>query len=214
MAKKISQLELIDHLSGNEEIPLSFGSANYKVKTISFASLISKTSLGLDKVNNTADEDKPLSKAGREALAGKADATAVTALQTAMASKAETIHSHSTSDINGFTEAMASKAAVSHKHEMSDINGLSSAFASLNSAYESVATTIVGVRQDIELLIRRFETLPTEFNIGAIIGLSEALAGKADAEHKHAVTDINGLDDHIVGVIAARGSIPVKTSEW
>lgn len=61
---------------------------------------VTKAQVGLDNVDNTADTDKPIS----------------TATQTALNGKANTSHTHTTSQVTGLDTALAGKAATVHTH--------------------------------------------------------------------------------------------------
>lgn len=116
MSKRISELTDITTLDTTASIPsdaygvLAYNGANYRVKIGDFISSLripTKASLGLELVDNTADIDKPVSKATQQALQGKAPIT----------------HKHQLSDIEGLSEALAAKADKPHTHQASDIEG-------------------------------------------------------------------------------------------
>lgn len=90
--KRISELPpFTTALPSDSYIPVVYNGSNYKVRYSDFLQtqniIIDKVALGLDKVNNTADTDKPLSNAVVQSLAGKANL----------------LHTHEVSDINQFT---------------------------------------------------------------------------------------------------------------
>ena len=134
--KKISELSLLTSMAGDAELPVALNGVTYKIRLSDIKKLaeagaggsgseqITKEFLGLDKVDNTADADKPVSIA--QALA----------LQT----KADRLHSHGVSDITGLQTVLSAydaaisalvldlskKADRSHKHDIADINNLAS----------------------------------------------------------------------------------------
>ncbi|WP_164260779.1 tail fiber domain-containing protein [Stenotrophomonas maltophilia] len=67
-----------------------------------------KAQVGLDKVDNTADLDKPIS----------------TATQTALDGKAASSHSHTIANVTGLQAALDGKAAASHSHTIANVTGL------------------------------------------------------------------------------------------
>lgn len=73
-----------------------------------------KTLLGLDKVNNTADTDKPLS----------------TAATTALNNKAPLVHTHTIDQIINLQSSLDNKAAATHTHVIADVTGLQTALDS------------------------------------------------------------------------------------
>ncbi|WP_295842524.1 tail fiber domain-containing protein [uncultured Xanthomonas sp.] len=70
-----------------------------------------KAQVGLDKVDNTADLDKPISTATQTALDGKAAAS----------------HSHTIANVTGLQDALDGKAAASHSHTIANVSGLQGA---------------------------------------------------------------------------------------
>lgn len=70
-----------------------------------------KAQVGLDKVDNTADLDKPISTATQAALDGKAAAS----------------HTHSIANVPGLQAALDGKAAASHSHTIANVTGLQAA---------------------------------------------------------------------------------------
>ncbi|WP_216076022.1 hypothetical protein, partial [Acinetobacter baumannii] len=70
-----------------------------------------KAQVGLDKVDNTADLDKPISTATQTALDGKAAAS----------------HTHTIANVTGLQSALDGKAAASHSHTIANVTGLQSA---------------------------------------------------------------------------------------
>lgn len=70
-----------------------------------------KAQVGLDKVDNTADLDKPISTATQAALDGKAAAS----------------HTHSIANVTGLQAALDGKAAASHSHTIANVTGLQAA---------------------------------------------------------------------------------------
>ncbi|MBN4945024.1 tail fiber domain-containing protein [Stenotrophomonas maltophilia] len=70
-----------------------------------------KAQVGLDKVDNTADLDKPISTATQTALDGKAAAS----------------HSHTIANVTGLQAALDGKAGSSHTHTIANVTGLQSA---------------------------------------------------------------------------------------
>lgn len=70
-----------------------------------------KAQVGLDKVDNTADLDKPIS----------------TATQTALDGKAASSHSHTIANVTGLQAALDGKAAASHSHTIANVTGLQAA---------------------------------------------------------------------------------------
>lgn len=83
--------------------------------------------------------------------------------------KADAIHTHSTSDVNGFNDALETKANKLHQHNIGNIDGLSFVLDSKSDSNH-------------------------QHSIDSISGFSNAIAVKADKVHKHKAEDIEGLD--------------------
>jgi hypothetical protein len=127
--------------------------------------VITKASVGLGQVDNTADVDKALSTAAIAALAGKADVvhvhaiTDVTGLTAALAGKAATVHTHVISDVTGLQPALDAKAALVHGHVIADVTGLQTA---LNG---KIAASLVDAKGD--LLTATADDTPARLAVGS-----------------------------------------------
>lgn len=119
--------------------------------------------LGLDKVSNIPDSEKPLSQAMINALNQKADKSHrheiddVNGLRQALnnifggnqqiplanlqeivqllATKANVNHTHSMSDISGLANALAGKADVNHTHDITSLSGYQQMIQTFNNTY-------------------------------------------------------------------------------
>ena len=80
MSSKISQLEEVVELTGEEVSVIVVGNGNYKFKLSAIKQLITKSDVQLDNVDNTSDANKPVSEATQVALNLKADAAGLEAL--------------------------------------------------------------------------------------------------------------------------------------
>jgi hypothetical protein len=99
MPKKISQLDELVDLTGEEDVIVAASGQNYRFKLKAIRHINpqpTKESLGLDKVENTADKDKQISDATQQAIDGKADK----------------VHGHNINGISGLTEVLDSLSTV------------------------------------------------------------------------------------------------------
>lgn len=145
----ISILELVEMIQAS--IPTQLGNKNYRVQIKQIVDLITKDSLGLGNVDNTADKDKPLSDLMTRALYDKANKTHshvfddieglsetletffskndqipvenLVAIMELLAAKAELEHRHSMEDVDGLMGALAQKAEVDHTHSLFSLEG-------------------------------------------------------------------------------------------
>lgn len=211
--KKISQLETIADLSGNEDLLVALNFINYRIKTRRLAdaigsTLINKVALGLSNVDNTSDSNKPVSTAMQLALNAKSDTVhthtiaSIDTLQTVLdgladgADKANTLHSHGIEEITGLTQALidkanaadlSAKADIGHGHSVSDITGLDAALlekATLTLLANKAAVGHVHPEADITGLST---ALDDKANLTDV-------ALKSDTVHTHIPTDVNGLN--------------------
>ena len=125
----------------------------------------------LREIAELASSNKTVQEQLTSAIAGKADKvhthaqSQVTGLSTALNNKADKSHTHETSQVVGLDNALAGKADKSHTHAQGDISGLST---SLSNKADKTHT----------------------HSQSQITGLSTALSGKADKSHTHVSADI------------------------
>ena len=129
--KPISALpEVLEKLTGEEIVPIVKDGVTSKIFLNKLKQVITKESLGLDKVDNTPDNQKPVSAKQQEALDGKADKDHthlienVEGLEDALLAKAAKRHAHEITDVSGLTEALEAKADSQHKHQAADVEGI------------------------------------------------------------------------------------------
>lgn len=205
MGSKISQLNELDTLTGNEEGVVAYQGGNYRFQLKKITSLVSKTDLGLDQVDNTKDKDKIISDLTQEALDGKAallhahPISAINGLEEVLDGKAPTEHHHTLIDVDGLDEALDGKAALNHTHEIAGVNGLSDALdGKANTNHNHSINNINGLAV-------------------ALQAQTEAIQGKAPLMHEHEVGDIEGLDEFVDQKIADAGGVAqvvFPTQEW
>lgn len=109
----ISRLPAANQLVGEEIIAIVQDGVTKHVKIKLFNMVVDKEVLGLDRVDNTSDADKPISTKQQQALNDKADKD----------------HQHSIPDVNGLEDALFNKANRTHGHDIPDIAGLEDALA-------------------------------------------------------------------------------------
>lgn len=135
MSSKISELEKIVNPSGDELVIVAYNGSNYSIRVTDLIRSITKASFGLDKVNNTADIDKPVSTAVSQALAQKApfnhthDFSSI--VQDVLGSLSIELekyclkdHKHAVTDIIDLDKLLDTKAASQHSHTLQDIQNL------------------------------------------------------------------------------------------
>lgn len=130
--KKISDLlpASVNHLNGDEQIPIATGStATNKILLKDIGTFLAKdkTSLGLNKVDNTADIDKPVS----------------TATETELGKKADKSHSHQMTEITGLSDALTGKAESTHTHLAASVTDLATAVGTVLSDKKIEPATVI-----------------------------------------------------------------------
>ena len=152
--------------------------------------------LGLDKISNVPDSEKPLSQAMINALNQKADKS----------------HRHEIDDVNGLRQALnnifsgnqqiplanlqevvqllATKANVNHTHSMSDINGLAAALAAKGDAnHTHDITSLSGYQQMIQTFNN---TYASKSDLEALRAQVGAIAGEAGQLPDNIVLELQG----------------------
>lgn len=154
MAKKISQLDTLDIVTGNEFLPLAINGNNYKISISFLKSLVNAFDVGLGNVDNVSDLDKPISNAVANALNGKV------ALQTVLdllLEKANTIHQHSIGHVVGLVESLDALAPKNHSHSLDEISLLNTTLDGIrelingkaNSVHQHGVNDILGLRDAV-----------------------------------------------------------------
>ena len=93
-------------------------------KTTKHLHVLSGTAGKTTKIANVSDIPAPVD------ISGKADTSYV---ETELAKKANTVHTHSVSDVNGLQSALDGKANSSHTHAVADVDGLQTTLNTSNS---------------------------------------------------------------------------------
>jgi len=221
---KASQLSELTDLTGNEIIFLSINDRAYRVKTsvlVNLFATITKASLGLDRVDNTADLDKPISNRVRMALDNKANlnhqhtVSDIIDIGDVLDLKANVVHRHNVTDIDGLADLINSLNLGTHTHQIVDITGLTDAL--LNKADMFHIHSMNDITNLIETLSQKANLNHTH-SIPDVEGLNDVLAGKSNVGHTHSIPDVEGLqialdDRSLVGHIHPLTELPETQSE-
>lgn len=123
---KISEWTLAPQVDLGAFVPFVANGANYKVTYSNFLAGVTKTTVGLGNVDNTADLAKPIS----------------TATQAALNAKAAVSHIHAISDVTNLQTELNSKAATTHTHTASNISDFNTAVSTVIDAQIPVKTIV------------------------------------------------------------------------
>lgn len=164
--QKMSTRPVVQAVDGTELVLCLTNGNNYLVPLGLLANLsgnpeLTKQGLGLEKVDNTSDEDKPLSIAAQEALATKVDAQE-------LAAALEEIRQ----------QYQESFAPISHGHLIEDVQGLS-AELDRRMTVETAAVMIAEGRIGLAVEESVAERLAEKADRSELQGILTALTGKA-----------------------------------
>lgn len=167
----ISSLVALLNPAPTAEIPASENGKTYRIKLQDIGRLsgITKASLGLDKVDNTADVDKPVSKTQALALAGKADKihtheiSHVNQLQQELDLKADKVHTHLAADITDLDAELSKRAVKQHTHTAADITDLAVELAKkADKIHKHVIADVTGLDADLTAIKADIDALETD----------------------------------------------------
>lgn len=196
--------------------------AEYQLTLATLLSILQASDVGLSKVDNTADAEKPVSQLQQQAL----DA------------KAEKNHGHLISNIEGLAEALSKFVPLEVLTELLGALELKVASRVTNEAFEQYKTQIEEVFSQIaetdQSLARRIaqlensgmgdyvttstfqntlEQLQAAFT-QAITGVADGLKGKADKQHNHMAEEIVNLTEVIQTLIGQEIPFIQGEHEW
>lgn len=196
--------------------------AEYQLTLATLLSILQASDVGLSKVDNTADAEKPVSQLQQQAL----DA------------KAEKNHGHAISNIEGLADALSKFVPLETLNELLGALELKVASRVTNEAFEQYKTQIEEVFSQIaetdQSLSRRItqlensgmgdyvttstfqntlEQLQAAFT-QAITGVADGLKGKADKQHNHMAEEIVNLTEVIQTLIGQEIPFIQGEHEW
>lgn len=146
----------------------------------------------------------------------------VTGLQDALDVKSDLGHVHSLSDVTGLESALYGKAETIHMHSIEDIGGLQSildnkvdsvdlsGYASTAYVDTAISNLVASAPGALDTLNELSAALGDDPNFATTI--TNALTGKADATHTHAITDVTGLQTALDGKVELDTLAEVATS--
>jgi hypothetical protein len=227
MDTKISQLPLLNTVSGNEDIPAVVNGQNVRIKSNALQTQTNgaTTIAGITGLQTALDAKTDLVAvdARIQAVVGAApealntlaeiaaqlqdDSSAVAALTTTVAGKADSVHSHAIAGVTGLqaaldakatpadiTAAVAGKADSTHSHAIADTTGLQAALDSKTdlAAVDARIQAVVGAAPEaLDTLAEIAAQLQDDSS--AVAALTTTVAGKAAVSHGHDIADVTGL---------------------
>lgn len=196
VGKKISELSLIPPALlpqiANFVLPAEYGNANYRLTVFDIVGSITKQSLGLDKVDNIPDAEKPLSsfaiqefqkywkktdlipKSGIENLSQDLDSKRsknepipledVSSLILRLNQKMDIDSPIGMSRVTGLFDALNEKAAIGHNHTLTELNGWTNYITGLQQSL-SIRPTVDTVNTMIGVAVAEAVSIDTSLLI-------------------------------------------------
>ena len=106
-SRKISELEQLDQINGSEQLPVARAGATKRISVQQIIDSVDKTTIGLERVENIAPMDMPVSVAQLQEINKKAPIN----------------HRHSIGEVAQLTETLETLAAKDHTHTGFVISG-------------------------------------------------------------------------------------------
>lgn len=115
--------------------------------------------------------------------------SAIATVNTALAGKANTSHTHSIANVTGLQAALDGKADTGHGHAIADVTGLQTALdGKADDGHGHAIADITGLQDALDA-----NSTAASDNASAIETLETTVAGKADATHSHTIAQVSGL---------------------
>ena len=127
-------------------------------------------------------------------------------INTSLSGKADTVHTHTKSQITDFSEA--DYATAIHTHVISDTTGLQTA---LDGKADDAHTHIIADTTGLQAALDGKAATSHAHIIGDVTGLQTALDGKAATSHTHVIGDISGLGTALAGKVDTNVAITGAT---
>ena len=156
----------------------------------------------LREIAELASSNKTVQEQLTSAIAGKADKvhthsqSQVTGLTTALSGKADKSHTHETSQVVGLDNALTGKADKAHTHAQSDISGLST---SLSNKADKTHTHSQSQVTGLSTALSGKANTSHEHTTADITDFATEMGKKANSSHTHAQSDITGLSTALSG---------------
>ena len=117
--------------------------------------------------------------------------------------KADIGHKHEIADVNGLQNALNGKANASHTHAISGVSGLQTALDAKVDTDDLAAVATTGSYNDL-LNKPKIPVVDSALSSGSTNAIQNkavytALQGKSNTGHKHAISDVDGLQDALNG---------------
>lgn len=159
------------------ELYAVFDKKDYRVSLATVLALVTKASIGLDKVNNTSDAEKPVSGPVAEALAAKANIVD-TVSKEAFASLAQSLSNYITIDALNESITQVNQLINSKLSSEEVSQAIADAVVPVNNAVSLVANEVTGLLSRVQSLENADLNIISREDLEEAIGLvSQSIAG-------------------------------------
>ena len=128
------------------------------------------------------------------------DASFATTVTTAIAGKADAVHTHAIADVTNLQSSLDGKASSSHTHAISDVTNLQTSLDSKAATSHSHAIADV---TNLQTSLDGKAASSHTHAIADVTGLQASLDGKAAASHTHAISDVTNLQTTLNGKVGS-----------
>ena len=204
--------ETISMKNDNEEI-VTFTNDNYYSDVL--GTKVNNSDLD-GKIAEAISGNASVSGAVVDIVDGKlASYSSATEVESALANKADKVHTHAISDVTDLQTALDGKANSVHTHSASDITDFDDAVASAITADSSVVDSVNDVISAFteNTLDNRYATKEHTHSITGVTGLQDALDGKSDTSHTHTHTAITDFDSAVASAITGSQDVQDAINE-
>lgn len=201
------------------EVYVVYNNKDYRMSLATLISLVTKQSLGLDKINNTADAEKPVSSPVATELAKKANSTDVPTREAFDALAARMSNVVTQQELNTAIQSVVT--AMNSLPTMSAVNtAISQALAPINLSISSIATSL---EEQIQRISNLQEASNSYANKAALQNLQEQLTvtestlaalSESFTGHSHSAESISGLSEMVAELVASSANVIIGSTQW
>lgn len=201
------------------EVYVVYNNKDYRMSLATLISLVTKQSLGLDKINNTADAEKPVSSPVATELAKKANSGDVPTKEAFDALAARMSNVVTQQELNTAIQSVVT--AMNSLPTMAAVNtAISQALAPINLSISSIATSL---EEQIQRISNLQEASINYASKAALQNLQEqltvtesTLAALSDSftGHSHSAESISGLSEMVAELVASSANVITGSTQW
>jgi len=202
------------------ELYVVYNKKDYRMTLATLLTLVTKGKLGLDKVDNTTDNDKPVSSATAQELAKKADLDSVPTL--------ESFNSLSSSLAKYITQEKLDSAIKTVTDSLNSYQTSTQVSESISTALTPISESISSISTSLAEQITKIQNLQNASSSYAdkdiVSALQEQLSvtnqtldtlSTALTNHTHSASSISGLSELVSTLIQeSTGTVVIGPDQW